>query len=130
MRTEVQLVALAGALAWLACAGGCGAGPDRPATLFQRLQSDDPAVRLSAVVEAGRTSDRRALPLLVDRLEDDESAVRMFALESLRKITGLTFDYCFYASPAGRQESVRRWREWLLRGQAASRPAETRPQGG
>jgi len=99
-------------------AGCAPAGLGRE-SLYTRLQSEDHQVRIQAVVEAGRTGDRGAVPYLVELL-GDAPAVRLFAIESLRRITGRDFGYRSYADEASRREAIGRWRRWL----------ETPPAGG
>ena len=80
------------------------------------LTSADPQARINAAVQAGNAGDREAVPLLVDLLEDDDGAVRFFAVLSLEKITGTRRGYD-YAAPAWRRAvAVRRWRDWLREG--------------
>ena len=110
-------------LALSVCAGvaalaGCD-GPAGPKSLLKGLQHENPSVRSRSCVKAARTGDRDALPLLVERLEDESADVRMFAIGALRKMTGKTFGYRFHAGPQQRTEAARRWREWLKSGQSA-----------
>lgn len=104
----------------LSCLCGCaGGGPEQTAA---GLQSDNPSVRMDACVQAARSRDSSAVPLLVDRLNDPSSDVRFCAIRTLKSITGQTFDYPFYQDDRQRAASVARWREWL-RSQAATRPS-------
>ena len=90
--------------------GGCATPSDE---LSRGLQDEDPSIRISAVIEAGRTKARDTVPYLIDRLTDSESDVRFFAIISLEKITGQTMDYNYYDSPPEQAEAVGRWRGWL-----------------
>ena len=93
-------------------------------TLYQRLQHEDPAVRIEAMRQAVRQNDDQALPYLVDRLNDSETDVRFFAIVALEKMTGRRMGYEHYAPATQRAEAVERWRAWLRRrGQPATRPA-------
>lgn len=97
-------------------AAGCGGPPAwKKLSVYEQLQHDDPAARLWGVVQVGRARDPKGLPYLVDRLTDSESEVRMFAIVSLRKITGQTLGYRYRDLPTVRAKSVARWREWLRR---------------
>ena len=100
--------------------GGCE-GPAGPKSLLKGLQHENPSVRTRSCVKAARTGDRDALPLLVERLEDESADVRMFAIGALRRMTGKTLGYRFHAARQQRAEAVRRWREWL----ASNRPGAT-----
>ena len=84
---------------------GCRVPPGRP-TIARGLQSDDPDERIQAVIRAGRTRDESVLPLLVERLEDRDEAVRMFAIASLERIAGTRRGYQYYGSP---DERPRPW---------------------
>ena len=77
------------------------------------LQSELGSERAAACIRAGQSRDKSVLPLLVERLEDTDADVRLFAINALRKITGQDFGYRYYASLAGRSEAVLRWRKWL-----------------
>ena len=109
--------------AWLA--GGCW----RPGkSLYDRLQDEDPNVRLEAVVEAGKTKDVKALPYLVDRLTDTEEEIVAFAAYALRLITGKDLGPRICGSPRERREAADKWRK-LLREMGLVRPT-TRPREG
>ena len=110
----VLVFAAAGAVLLSSCAGG---GP----TLYQRLQDEDAKVRIAAVVEAGQTKDRKALALLVERLNDSEKDVRLYAIIALERITGQTLGYQFYEPSEARERAVERWRQYVAK--AATMPA-------
>jgi len=57
--------------------------------------------------------DWRAVPQMVTDLESDDPAIRFYAIEGLRRITGLTFDFHYYEDEAQRQPAVDRWNQWL-----------------
>ena len=92
------------------------------------LQSDDPAVRQQAAIDAANGKDRRAVPLLVDRLSDSDDAVRFAAINALVQITGTDRGYRFYQPPGERAAAVARWRQWL--DGAYPKPAATGPASG
>jgi len=116
-------------IAWpaLCLAAGCGPSSGSSGTLYQRLQSEDPSVRISAIVQAADEKDRKAVPYLVERLSDAESDVRFFAYISLQKITGQTMGYRYYDPPQERAEAVQRWRQWLK--DRGAPPAASQPKG-
>lgn len=144
MRTSRVIIAVPWVLVGL-LAGGCetlepsgqpGQGPPAPRrrrgdpgrlSRYERLQHEDPAVRIKAVLDAGRWKDAKALPYLVDRLTDSEAEVRFLAVLALRRITGVEHGYLYYKSALERAEAVGRWRAWLASrasGGSASRAAE------
>lgn len=102
----------------LCVASGCGPAGG-PLGLAQ-LESPDPAIRIRAVVRltsrvAPDQDARRTLEAaLVDRLEDEDQAVRMFAIAGLDRLTGERFGYVAYTGPDRRQPAVERWREYLI----------------
>ena len=77
------------------------------------MNSPDPGERIHAIVAAGEQGRQEAVPLLVDRLEDEDEAVCFFAIESLEKLTGTSNGYRYYDPPGLRARAVRRWRSWL-----------------
>ncbi len=68
--------------------------------------------RILAIREAGDRKDTVAIPLLVDRLEDEDSAVRFYAILALERITGERLGYRYADSAVDRQQAVERWREY------------------
>jgi HEAT repeat protein len=75
------------------------------------LHSPDPNAKLYAIVRAGERKDRSAIPELIEQLDSDDQAVRMYAIQALQRITGERMGYIHYAEPEQRRESVDRWVE-------------------
>lgn len=69
--------------------------------------------RIPGIKRAGETHDRSALPQLVDSLDDEDPAVRLFAIGALEKFTGNRFGYEYYLDEDQRKPAIARWREWL-----------------
>ena len=88
---------------------GCGG----PAGLAERLQSELASERARACIEAGQRRDTTVIPLLVERLEDDDADVRFFAILALKKITHKDMGYHYYDDYKNRVQAVQRWRKWL-----------------
>lgn len=84
-------------------------------SIAQRLQAEDPDVRITAIHDADRSGDRELLPLLVERLSDSHEEVRLFAFIALRRRTGKTLGYHYYDPRDERQKAIERWREYLRR---------------
>lgn len=82
-------------------------------TFENDIQSPDPSVRIKAVIYAANARDARAIPLIIDRLEDEDEAVRISAIESLRQMTGQDLGYRSFDPPYLRGQAVARWRHWL-----------------
>ena len=105
------------AVAWLAAAvlaalygaGGCGPAPQKVVT------NPDPSGKIPAMKQAVQAHDLRAAPQLVKDLESDDGAVRFYAIESLRRLTGETFGYVYYQSDDQRDPALKRWKDWLAR---------------
>jgi len=74
------------------------------------LDSPDPAVRIRAIKWAGQNQVKTAVPLLVDRLAEQEETVRFFAISALRRITGTDHGYDYKADAARRRAAIARWR--------------------
>jgi hypothetical protein len=74
------------------------------------IQSDDPHERILAIREAADSNDTSCVPLLVDRLEDEDEAVRFFAILALEKLTGQRMGYEYGKPLADRIAAVERWR--------------------
>jgi hypothetical protein len=112
---------------------GCEASTPKVGTIAQRLQAEDPAVRIQAAVEAGNTSDKNVVPLLVDRLTDTDSDVRFYAGMALEKILGQDVSrdmgWVSYDPADERNKAVTRWRQWVRKqhGEATSQPVTTEP---
>jgi hypothetical protein len=87
--------------------GGCVGGykPD--------LNSPDPAARIRAIRQVTEKHDSRAIPLLVDRLEDEDEAVRFYAIAALTRMTGTDMGYKYYQPAYERLPAVRRWRRYV-----------------
>ena len=81
--------------------------------LADRLQSESVSERIKACIEAGEKRDTTVLPLLVERLEDDDADVRFFAILALKKITHKDMGYHYYDDYKNRVQAVQRWRKWL-----------------
>ena len=107
-RPVVTFLPFACLLALAACAS--------PAFLREDIQSENPAHRILAIRAAAEARDARSVPLLVDRLEDEDRAVRFFTILALEKITGHRFGYDYAKPGADRRKAVERWRAYLRRG--------------
>ena len=73
----------------------------------------DPSVKIPAFKKAVRKKDRAAVRQLVADLENDDPAVRLYAIGALRRMTGQTFGYQYYDGDEQRRQAVEQWRGWL-----------------
>jgi hypothetical protein len=77
------------------------------------VTAEDPDLKIPAIRAAVRHADRSVIPHLIDDLENDDPAVRFYAIEGLYRLTGRTLDYHYYDGEQRRAEAVQRWRQWL-----------------
>ena len=96
---------------WVAGLGGCSSSATRSELA---LESPDPSVRAVAIVRAADRGDESVVPLLVDRLEDEDAAVRLYAILALDRLTGTRLGYEYGGSEVERRVSVDRWRRYLV----------------
>ncbi len=85
------------------------------------LASNDASEKIPAMKRAADAHDTSAIPAIVKALASDDPAVRFYAIQSLRRLTGHTFDYRFYASYEERREAIGRWQRWLAEQSATQR---------
>jgi len=97
---------------------GCVGARD---SAVRQLESPDPSDRILAIIELTERNDDRItgggpegrgsiVPLLVDRLEDEDEGVRFFAIVALEKLTGTRMGYRYGDPDHLRREAVQRWR--------------------
>jgi hypothetical protein len=77
------------------------------------LSSTSAPSLIPAIKDAANKNDRSAIPILVDRLDDKDSAVRFAAISALRKMTGQDFEYKYYDDDYDRQPAIKRWQQWV-----------------
>jgi hypothetical protein len=92
---------------------GCGARRlDRKWTLSD-LEDPDVTVRIMAVKWAGDNDVLRAVPYLVDNLQNEDKAIRFYSIQALSRITGKDCGYDYKASVSSRATAVECWRDFL-----------------
>jgi len=105
-------------MTWVVCSMPLGCATPGEAR-YGRFEDEDPAVRISAIIDAGNRGDRHAAGYLIDRLTDSERDVRFFAIVALEKIFGKAtteeMGYRHYAPRRRRAAAAQRWREWWRR---------------
>jgi hypothetical protein len=107
LRKVMSVFAVGGLAGW----SGCGGATSRADV---SLESPDPSVRVRSVVRAAESNEASVIPLLVDRLEDEDEAVRFYAILALERLTGTRLGYKYGASEAQRRADVERWRRFLV----------------
>jgi len=93
-------------------AGGCANDFERPMGLSD-LGDPNPTVRVMAAKWACDNKVVEAAAPLVNLLSDEDQAVRFYAIEALRCITGKDLGYKYQDRPDSRAEAVERWRKEL-----------------
>lgn len=81
------------------------------------LDSPNPYERARAVVASAESDGGRVTHRLVNLLSDEDPAVRMYAILALERLTGRTYEYQYWESPAQRQRAIHRWRNALQAGE-------------
>lgn len=87
---------------------GCSE-PTGPKTVSNR----NLAVKVPAIKDAVSQKDMTAAAQLVRDLENDDPAVRFYAIEGLERLTGQTLGYVYYDDTDARRPAVMKWRKWL-----------------
>ena len=77
------------------------------------LNSPHAYERIRAIVKAGTDQNTEAVPLLIDLLDDDDDAVRVYAILALERITSTRMGYNYADPPWERARAIQRWRRWL-----------------
>ncbi len=80
-----------------------GAGCAAP---VKDVSNPDPSGSIPAMELAAEKHDWRAVPQMVKDLESDDPAIRFYAIEGLRRITGQTFGFRYYEEE---RNASRRW---------------------
>lgn len=109
------------ALAVIAAAAGCRAPGG--------LESTNPYERAHAAATRAEAGDESAVARLVALLQDEDPAVRLYAIRALYRLRGTTLGYKYYAPEGERAVAVRRWQEALQTG-TLPEPTGTTPRGG
>ncbi len=86
-------------------AWGCGSSP----VTKGGLHSPDPQTRLEHIAAAARAENTDAIPALIENLDADDPAVRLYSIMALEKLTGTRMGYQAYAPLAQRQAAINRW---------------------
>jgi hypothetical protein len=74
----------------------------------------DPAVKIPEIRRAVDEDDRSVLPQLIEDLDSPDPAIRLYAIEGLRRLTGETFGYDWIdPDRSTRQEPIERWKQYM-----------------
>ena len=77
------------------------------------VKSQDPTLKIPAIKQDVHNRNQTDVAQMVNDLSDDDPAVRFYASEGLRRLTGETFGYHYYDDEDTRKPAVKRWKEWL-----------------
>jgi hypothetical protein len=77
------------------------------------ILDEDASYKIPAIKSAVAHKDKSAVKQLVTDLNNEDAAIRFYAIEGLRRLTGQTFDYRYYDDERDRQPAVQRWKAWL-----------------
>lgn len=77
------------------------------------LDNPDLTVRIMAIKWAGDNKVLPAVPSLVDNLQNEDSAVRLYSISALYRITGTDCGYDYKSSPSRRGQAVECWKSFI-----------------
>src|SRR5439155_5560095 len=87
---------------------GCSE-PTGPRTVHSRELS----TKIPAFKRAVAQKDTSAEAEMVRELDDDDPAVRLYAIQGLQRLTGQDMGYRYYDDKEARQPAVAKWKKWL-----------------
>jgi hypothetical protein len=101
-------------LLWPALAGAPLLGCHEPAAR-RELSHPDSMVKILTIKEISRQErdDAQTLAQLVEELDNRDPAVRLYAINALRNLTGQSFDYRYFDDELDRKPALEKWRRWL-----------------
>jgi hypothetical protein len=89
------------------------------------LNSRYPPAVARAIVHVTETRDAESVSQLVNLLENDDRAIRLYAIMALERLTGETHGYRYHDPPSDRAAAVLRWREALQAGRVTLDPSRS-----
>ena len=88
----------------------CGCSAQRgPFLVTER----DPANKIPGIKKAVEAKDLSAAKQMVEDLDNDDPAVRFYAIEGLERLTGESFGYKYFDDELARQPALKRWQAWV-----------------
>ena len=112
---------IAGPFILAICIASCRA-PREPLTVYHA----DPSVKIPAIKVAVARKDVSVAQQLVKDLESDDAAVRFYAINGLRRLTGESFGYLYYEDPEQRKPALMQWQAWLAQVERSAQEEEQR----
>ncbi len=77
------------------------------------IHSTDPDLKIVAIKKDQSCISHDELQQLVEDLDNDDPAIRFYAIQSLERITHDDFGYVFYEDDDRRAPALRRWQDWM-----------------
>lgn len=76
--------------------------------------NEDPAVKIPEIRKAVDRGDQSVVPQLVKDLDNDDPAVRLYASQALKRLTGQSFEYDWTLTDrAARRPAIERWQAYV-----------------
>jgi HEAT repeat protein len=104
--------AVALALAASSSLAACGESSRRALAPEIALRHPSPSERTQAIYAAARRGDLAQVPILIERLDDDDPGVRLAAGQALTRLTGHDTGYLAFEERPERRRHVLAWRRW------------------
>jgi len=70
-------------------------------------------MKIPAMKTAVRQDAAGSKEQLVKDLDNEDPAVRLYAIGALQRLTGRSFGYRYYVDGPEREEAIGRWKQWL-----------------
>lgn len=78
------------------------------------VSNPDPHIKVPEIRKAVDHHDMSVVPQLIEDLDASDSAVRFYAIEGLRRLSGQDFGYDWTQdSRSERRPAIERWKKWL-----------------
>jgi hypothetical protein len=77
------------------------------------VTNPDLSGKVPAIKESVAEKDMSVVAQLVRDLDNDDPAVRFYAIQGLQRLTGQTFDYRYFDDETARRPAVEKWKAWL-----------------
>ena len=77
------------------------------------IHSNDPDLHVVAIKRDQACPNHEDLVQMVEDLNDDDPAIRFYAIQSLQRVTHDDFGYRFYEDEDQRVPSLKRWQAWM-----------------
>jgi len=79
------------------------------------IASDNPDKLIPAIKAGVVAHDKRIIPYLVQDLQSNDGAIRFYAIDGLRRLTGQDLGYVYYGDADQRKAACERWQRWLAK---------------